>query len=134
MGAAMPVTRTLCMVTSALCADVLENVLQHLPLGAQELSTQHVENLVEEFSHWPMAPAAPSYCIPPQGTVEALTAGPMNSAARSSSSRKRRNKAGVQVDDLARIMRQEYEAGGHPAAYEVIAAVLSVFVQMDALV
>jgi len=30
-------------------------------------------------------------------------------------------------------MCQEYEAGGTPSAYEVIAAVLSVFVQMDAI-
>lgn len=129
----LPVTRTMCMVTTALCADVLENVLQHLPLQAQEIATQHVEHLVEEFSQWPMAPQTSGGGIPPQGSMDAMLARPINSS-RSSVSKKGRQKMGVSIEDLTKAMRHEYDTGAHESAYEVIAAVLSVFLQMDAIV
>ena len=65
--------------------------------------------------------------------MEAMAAGPMRPPQLVSSSKKPRNKVGVSINDLVRVMRQEYEAGGTPSAYEVIAAVLAVFVQMDAI-
>jgi len=129
----MPATRALCVVTAAHSGNVLENVLQHLSLGIQESATEHVEHLMYEFSQWPMAPSAYSGGIPPQGSMEAMTAGPMRPPQLFSSSKKQRNKVGVSTNDLVRVMRQEYEAGGTPSAYEVIAAVLAVFVQMDAI-
>lgn len=129
----LPVTRTMCMVTTALCANVLENVLQHLPLQAQEIATQHVEHLVEEFSQWPMAPQTSGGGIPPQGSMDAMLARPINSS-RSSVSKKGRQKMGVSIEDLTKAMRHEYDTGAHESAYEVIAAVLSVFLQMDAIV
>ncbi|AYO44638.1 Vacuolar protein sorting-associated protein 74 [Malassezia restricta CBS 7877] len=129
----MPATRALCVVTAAHCGNVLENVLQHLSLGLQESATEHVEHLMDEFAQWPMAPSAYSGGIPPQGSMEAMAAASMRPPQLVSSSKKQRNKVGVSINDLVRIMCQEYEAGGTPSAYEVIAAVLSVFVQMDAI-
>lgn len=41
---------------------------------------------------------------------------------------------GVSIEDLTKAMRHEYDTGAHESAYEVIAAVLSVFLQMDAIV
>ncbi|KAL4403098.1 retrograde vesicle-mediated transporter [Malassezia pachydermatis] len=130
-----PVTRALCMVCSAHCGNVLENVLQHLSSDSREEVEVHFDYIAEEFGQWPMAPTSSTGGLPPRGTTDAILARPVNvAAARMSFKNGRTSKLGVSVDELARHMLKEYDTAGRASAYEVIAAVLHVFIRMDSLI
>lgn len=128
---ALPVTRALCMLCSALCADVLENVLRHLSTQVREQAEEHVGHLVEAFGQWPMAPHTPGGGLPPRGSVDTAQA---RSAKASFFTKQRKPSMGVSSTDLVNAMRAEYEHGGIESAFEVIAGVLQVFARMDSLV
>lgn len=119
-------TRTLAMLCAAYSADVLENTIQHLPYESREAAFQRASDLLGAFGQWPMAPNTPCRGIPPSGSIQALTAGPVGPG------RKSRNLDHTAAD-LAQAVQHEYET--HPSVdYELIAGVLSVFSRMDTLV
>ncbi|CCU99611.1 unnamed protein product [Malassezia sympodialis ATCC 42132] len=129
---ALPVTRSLCMLCSALSADVLENVLRHLSTQVRDQATAHVDDLLRAFAQWPMAPNTPGGGLPPRGSVE--TPQVRTAKAPSFLAKRRTPSMGVSSTDLANAMRAEYEHGGVESAFEVIAGVLQVLARMESLV
>ncbi|KAI3620672.1 hypothetical protein CBS9595_002639 [Malassezia furfur] len=126
---ALRVTRTLCMVCCAYCANVLENTLTHLSSDTGEQVFRRVGSLLSTFGQWPMAPDTPGGGIPRRSTSKATA------AVGSGSSKKRKAQPiGVGDAELAQAMCQEMETSSNEAAFEVVAGVLNVFVRMDALV
>ncbi|PWN23396.1 GPP34-domain-containing protein [Microstroma glucosiphilum] len=53
---AYPATRALLLVCSAFAANVLDNALLHLTYEAREATFQKIEDWLEVFGQWPMAP------------------------------------------------------------------------------
>lgn len=130
---ALPVTRALCMLCSAFSADVLENVLRHLSTQVQEQAEQHVEQLLEAFGQWPMAPHTPGGGVPPRGSMDTSQAR-ARKAPSLSLTKQRKPPMGVSTTDLVHAMHAEYEQGGMASAFEVIAGVLQVMARMESLV
>ncbi|WFD26214.1 hypothetical protein MNAN1_001191 [Malassezia nana] len=128
----LPVTRSVCMLCTALCADVLENVLRHLSAQVREQVLQHVEKLVREFGRWPMVPDAPGGGLPPRSSIEMHAAS--SAPARMLSRRQNKPSMGVSPADLVLAMRAEYEQVGVKSAFEVVAGVLEVLGRMESLV
>lgn len=123
------VTRTLCMVCCAYCADVLENTLTHLPSETCEQVFRRVGSLLSEFGQWPMAPDTPGGGIPGKSAATTPT------SFGSGPTKKRKSyKLGVGDAELVQVMLREMRASSNETSFEVVAGVLNVFSRMDALV
>ena len=126
---ALRVTRTLCMVCCAYCANVLENTLTQLSSDTGEQVFRRVGSLLSTFGQWPMAPDTPGGGIPRKSTSNSMA------AVGSGSSKKRKAQPiGVGDAELAQAMCQEMETSSNEAAFEVVAGVLNAFVRMVALI
>ncbi len=137
----MRVTRALCLLCSSYAANVLENALTHLSYDARENAFQKADEIMNEFSQWPMAPKTPGGGI---GAGPASVAGPvdrsrtaMNGPGIGEGSVVKEEvleqTTGVGITELARALRAECTPANEPQT-EAIAAVLAVLAKMDSLV
>ncbi|KAG8796775.1 hypothetical protein FRC12_000025 [Ceratobasidium sp. 428] len=107
--------RSVCLVTSAYAASVLENGLARLGYDAREAALSRCDDILAEFSVWPFGAR--------EGGAEAQ--------------QRRRQSSGdgsATISELLRLARAESGGeGGEDASVEIIAAVLEVFGRMDNL-
>ncbi|WFD32346.1 hypothetical protein MSPP1_003391 [Malassezia sp. CBS 17886] len=125
---ALRVTRTLCMLCSAYCADVLEDCLAHLPYAQREVALQYAADLLEDFGQWPMAPDT-NIPIPPRADASMR---PPVGLVRRLSGKSRHAAAGAGAEELARAMQAEVD-DMDLASFELVAGVLNVFSGADTL-
>ena len=107
--------RSVCLVTSAYAASVLENGLARLGYDARESALSRCDDILAEFSVWPFGVR--------DGGAEAQ--------------QRRRPSSGdgsANVSELLRLVRSEIGGdGSEDVSVEIIAAVLEVFSRMDNL-
>jgi len=107
--------RSVCLVTSAYAASVLENGLSRLGYDAREAALTRCDDILAEFSVWPFGAR--------EGGAE--------------TQQRRRQSSGdgsATIAELLRLVRAETGAdGAEDASIEIIAAVLEVFGRMDNL-
>ncbi|CEH14787.1 vacuolar protein sorting-associated protein 74 [Ceraceosorus bombacis] len=133
---AFAATRSLSLLCCSFSANVLENALAHLSYDAREAAFQKVDDILSDFSQWPMAPRSGI----------AVGSGPSNAAAGAGVGQKtgigegsisRNNEEGnlgVSTFELAKAVRNDLiSGGGNEAQFEAIAAVLYVLSRMDSL-
>ena len=129
-------TRTLCLLCCAFAANVLENTLTHLSYEAREAAFQKADDILNEFSQWPMAPKTPG-----GGVGASLSGSNMGSTTKGTgigegsvlTDDPTEANLGVGVTELARTIKSEF-AQSAEGQFEAIAAVLSVLSTMDSLV
>lgn len=94
---AYPATRALLLVCSAFAANVLDNALLHLTYEAREATFQKIEDWIEVFGQWPMAPkhGGISGGAGPAIPASFSSADGIGGGAASSARRSRRAGAGV---------------------------------------
>lgn len=113
--------RAVCMVCASFAANVLENALVHLSYDAREAAFQKCDELLAEFSQWPLGsngggnPRSPTSSGP---TVSVGTGGS--------------DVTNANLVEITRVSRAEMVPGDE-LQIEVVAAVLHVFSKMDSL-
>jgi Golgi phosphoprotein 3 len=102
---AYPATRALLLVCSAFAANVLDNALLHLTYEAREATFQKIEDWIEVFGQWPMAPkhGGISGGAGPAIPVSFSSADGVGGSAASSARRARRAGAGAGAGGGPRI-------------------------------
>ncbi|SNX84951.1 probable VPS74 - protein involved in protein-vacuolar targeting [Melanopsichium pennsylvanicum] len=145
---ALRVTRALCLLCCSFSANVLENALNHLSYEARESAFQKADDILEEFSNWPMAPGsglAGGGVGGGSGAAGVITSissnGPKakNGGARIGEGSMvndreyEEGKVGASVFELAKALQKELEQEGDAFMFECIAAVLNVLSRMDSL-
>ena len=145
---ALRVTRALCLLCCSFSANVLENALNHLSYEARESAFQKADDILEEFSNWPMAPSSG---LAGGGVGGGSGAGVVTSISSSGPKSKANGGArigegsmlneraydegnvGASVPELAKALQKELEQEGDSFMFECIAAVLNVLSRMDSL-
>ncbi|PWN50215.1 GPP34-domain-containing protein, partial [Violaceomyces palustris] len=145
---AFRVTRSLCLVCCSFSANVLENALVHLSYESREAAFQKADEILEEFSQWPMAPNS-GFAVGgnPSASTTTIGSNPIGKSnpnasriAEASVMIERRDQerdpqlGGVSTTQLARVVREEMQNQGDPLMFECVAAVLAVLSKMDSLV
>ncbi|KAI7954578.1 hypothetical protein MJO28_004978 [Puccinia striiformis f. sp. tritici] len=120
--------RAVCMVCASFAANVLENALVHLSYDAREAAFQKCDELLAEFSQWPLGSSSSSG-----------TGGSNNSRSPTASTHPSVNVGSGGSDvtnanllEITRVSRAEMVTGDE-LQIEVVAAVLHVFSKMDSL-
>ena len=149
---ALRVTRALCLLCCSFSANVLENALNHLSYEARESAFQKADDILEEFSNWPMAAGSGL----PGGGVGGGSGGfgapgiPMSISSNGPRSKANggarigegsmidersydEGAVGASVSELAKALQKELEQEGDAFMFECIAAVLHVLSRMDSL-
>jgi len=129
------VTRALCLLCSTFAANVLENAFTHLSYEARETAFQKADDIMTEFSQWPMAPRTPGGGIGgnPTSTAGASVNGAGIGEGSVLKDEDEETSMGVGINELARAIRND-AAAGDELQFEAIAAVLAVLAKMDSLV
>ncbi|SPO26756.1 probable VPS74 - protein involved in protein-vacuolar targeting [Ustilago trichophora] len=145
---ALRVTRALCLLCCSFSANVLENALNHLSYEARESAFQKADDILEEFSNWPMAPSSGlagggvgGGSGAAGGVVTSISSnGPKSkTGARIGEGSMLNERAfdegnvGASVQELAKALQKELEQEGDGFMFECIAAVLNVLSRMDSL-
>jgi Golgi phosphoprotein 3 len=148
---ALRVTRAVCLLCCSFSANVLENALHHLSYEARESAFQKADDILEEFAHWPMAPAAGLPGGGVGGTAAGMGPAGVATSLSSASSKPKSNGArigegsmlnerafeeslaGVSIEELAKALQKELDHEGDLLMFECIAAVLNVLSRMDSL-
>lgn len=127
---AFKVTRSLCLLCCSFSANVLENALTHLSYDGRENAFQKADDVLNEFSQWPMAPSFGGNVANGTGIGEGSLDDPNSLKARLAQD----SNLGVGLNELARAVRNELNEQGNETMFECIAAVLHVLSRMDSLV
>ncbi|KDN45732.1 putative VPS74-protein [Tilletiaria anomala UBC 951] len=131
------VTRALCLLCCAFAANVLENALTHLTYEARETAFQKADDIMNEFSQWPMAPQTPGGGIGAAPTAASASGARMNGTGIGEGSvltdTYEEASMGVGVTELARAIRNDYSKADE-SQYEAIAGLLATLAKMDSLI
>jgi Golgi phosphoprotein 3 len=124
--------RAVCMVCASFAANVLENALVHLSYDAREAAFQKCDELLAEFSQWPLGSSSSTNSTT---TTAGLPSGNSRSPASSAPSPSVAVGAGASditnanLLEITRVSRAEMVPGDE-LQIEVVAAVLHVFSKM----
>lgn len=127
--------RAVALVSAAYAANVLENALQRLNYDAREAAFARCDDILAEFSQWPFGAGGvgDSSGRPVQiGGGPAKKDGILNSLAGVSSVQGRESVAEL-VREVKKDMQPTAGEDGEDACFEVVATVMSVMANMDAL-
>jgi Golgi phosphoprotein 3 len=112
--------RAVCMVCASFAANVLENALVHLSYDAREAAFQKCDELLAEFSQWPLGAAGGGSSNP-----RSPASAPPSVAVGSGGS----DVTNANLLEITRVSRAEMVPGDE-LQIEVVAAVLHVFSKM----
>ncbi|KAA1092300.1 hypothetical protein PGTUg99_016761 [Puccinia graminis f. sp. tritici] len=115
--------RAVCMVCASFAANVLENALVHLSYDAREAAFQKCDELLAEFSQWPLG-AAGAGSSNPRSPASAPPSVAVGSGGY--------DVTNANLLEITRVSRAEMVPGDE-LQIEVVAAVLHVFSKMDSL-
>jgi Golgi phosphoprotein 3 len=125
--------RAVALVSAAYAANVLENALQRLNYDAREAAFARCDDILAEFSQWPFGAGTSSSSGPVNiGGGPSKKDGILTSLAGGSGGQGRES-----VAELVREVRKEMQPGagedGEDLCFEVVATVMNVMSNMDAL-
>jgi len=125
--------RAVALVSAAYAANVLENALQRLNYDAREAAFARCDDILAEFSQWPFGMGTSVESGPVQiGGGPSKKDGLLSSLAGGSGGQGKES-----VAELVREVRKEMQPGagedGEDLCFEVVATVMNVMSNMDAL-
>ena len=126
--------RAVALVSAAYAANVLENALQRLNYDAREAAFARCDDILAEFSQWPFGAGTATESGPVNiGGGPSKRTGILDSLAGASGGGPGRES----VAELVREVRKEMQPGagedGEDLCFEVVATVMNVMSNMDAL-
>jgi Golgi phosphoprotein 3 len=126
--------RAVALVSAAYAANVLENALQRLNYDAREAAFARCDDILAEFSQWPFGAGTSTESGPVNiGGGPSKRTGILDSLAGASGGGQGRES----VAELVREVRKEMQPGagedGEDLCFEVVATVMNVMSNMDAL-
>lgn len=130
---AFRITRSICLLSCSFSANVLENALTHLSYDSREFAFQKADDILNEFSQWPMAPNF-NGGVGSGATTTGIGEGSLDDPKSINNRLNMDSNQGVGLNELARAVRDELNEQGNETQFECIAAVLHVLSRMDSLV